>query len=128
MANIATSSTVVPMSGEGTANPNPVVGVVETDPHRAVAVESPEIQALGGTGSVVMAEPLQSVPENYFSAWEFESSIASDDLPGIREKYAIPEGISLRAPNVNERACSVIEGETCVYVGALEGGYVSLFL
>ena len=77
-------------------------------------LESPEIQALGGTDSVVMAEPLQSVPENHFSAWEFESSIVSDDLPGIRERYAIPEGISLRAPNVNERACSAIKGETCI--------------
>ena len=120
--NATTSSSAVLVPGEGIANPNPIIGVAEVNPHHAVAIESPEIQALGGTGSVVMAQPLQSVPENHFSAWEFEPSITSDDLPGIREKYAIPEGISLRAPNVNERACSVVEGETCIYVGALEGG------
>ena len=122
MASIATSSTAVPISGEGTVNPNPTVGVEGTNPQHAAVVESPEIQALGGTGGVVMAEPLQSVPENHFSAWDCESSISGDDLPGIREKYAIPEGISLRVPSVNERACSAIEGETCIYVGALEGG------
>ena len=122
MADIATSSTAAPTSGKGTENPNPTVGIEEMNPQCGSVVKSPKVQTLGGTGSVVAAEPLQSVPENYFSAWDFESSISGDDLPGIRERYAIPEGISIRVPTVNERACSVLEGETCIYVGALEGG------
>ena len=47
MANIATSSTAAPISDEGTENPNPTVGVEETNPQRVAIVESPEVQALG---------------------------------------------------------------------------------
>ena len=108
MADIATSSVIPPISDKGAENPNPAARVEEMNPQSGDAVESPEVQALGGTGSVIAAEPLQSVPENHFSAWDFESSISGDDFPGIRERYAIPEGISLRVPTENERACSVI--------------------
>ena len=58
MADIATSSTAAPTSGKGTENPNPTVWVEEMNPQRGNVVESPEVQTLGGTGSVVTAEPL----------------------------------------------------------------------
>ena len=96
MEDIAISSVIAPPSDKGVENPNTTVGVEGLNPQGGDAVESPKVQALGVTGSIIAAEPLQSVPENHFSAWDFESSISGDDFLGIRERYAIPEGISDR--------------------------------
>ena len=55
---VATSSSTALVPGEGLANPNPITRIAEENPHLTAAVESPEIQALGGTGDVVREQPL----------------------------------------------------------------------
>ena len=83
MADTATSSAVAPTSNKGIENPNLEVGVEGVNPRTDDTVESPEVQALGETGDVIATEPLRSIHENHFSAWDFPSSLTSEDLVSI---------------------------------------------
>ncbi|KAI8547190.1 hypothetical protein RHMOL_Rhmol07G0175900 [Rhododendron molle] len=57
-----------------------------------------------------------------FSASAIPSTITNEELAILRVRYSIPSSVSLQKPSGTEWACSFSENETCLYVGALEGG------
>jgi hypothetical protein len=57
-----------------------------------------------------------------FTASNIPSTITNEELAVLRVRYSIPSSVLLRKPSGSERACSFSEYETCLYVGALEGG------
>ncbi|KAI8529995.1 hypothetical protein RHMOL_Rhmol11G0019600 [Rhododendron molle] len=44
------------------------------------------------------------------------------ELAVLSVRFSIPSSVTLRKPSELERAYSYVENETCIYVGALEGG------
>ncbi|KAI8559493.1 hypothetical protein RHMOL_Rhmol04G0178200 [Rhododendron molle] len=57
-----------------------------------------------------------------FSASNNPSTITNEELVVLRVRYSILSSSSVRKPSGSEQTCTFIENETCLYVGALEGG------
>lgn len=51
-----------------------------------------------------------------------KSTITRGDLEALRDKYQIPQTITLRPPQLIEYTCTYVRDEVCLYLGAFEGG------